>query len=232
MSYYDPYYDPYYASGYQGYPAAQPTYQPTTVPVATPTPSVPGDNISMPTPSISPTVPSPNTVTAAAPSLMDTLDKYKFIIIGVVCLIVLISISISVIFFTSSSTPKPAPNDKLNTTSPPLASTPVTQPSASTTSPPGITTPATSVTSTTVPPVTSTTVPPVTTKQPTQLTPSSVFCNDNNLRNIILKYPYWVSNDQIAAVNILANITDTVPSSLQSMSNLQLYRLLKDKCKL
>lgn len=218
MSYYDPYYDPYYASGYQGYPAAQPTYQPTTVPVATPTPSVPGDNISMPTPSA--TVPSPTTV--AAPSLMDTLDKYKFIIIGVVCLIVLISISISVIFFTSSSTPKPAPNDKLNTTSPPSASTPGTQPSASTTSPPGITTPATSTT----------TVPPVTTKQPTQLTPSSVFCNDNNLRNIILKYPYWVSNDQIAAVNILANITGTVPSSLQSMSNLQLYRLLKDKCKL
>jgi hypothetical protein len=52
------------------------------------------------------------------------------------------------------------------------------------------------------------------------------------LRNIILKYPYWVSNDQIAAVNILANINGTVPSKLQSMTNAQLYRQLKDRCKL
>jgi hypothetical protein len=214
MSYYDPYYDPYYASGYEGYPAPQPFYQPTPVPVPPPPPpsmipiSQP-PSVGFETPSVSTSV---TTIPTPAPSLMDSINKYKYIIIGGVCLILIISIILSVVFFTSSPAKKPTPNEKLNTST---TSTP--QPAKGDTTP-------------TPQPAKGDTTP--TTSKPINITPSSVFCNDTNLKNIILKYPYWISNDHIAAVNILANISGTVPSTLQSMSNEQLYKQLKSKCQI
>ena len=222
MSYYDPYYDPYYASGYEGYPAPQPVYQPAPIPVPPPPPPMipisQPPSVGLETHSVSSSV---TTTPTPAPSLMDSINKYKYIIIGGVCLILIISIILSVVFFTSSPSKKPTPNDKLNTSTtsspqPAKGDTIIPQPAKGDTITPQ---PAKGDTTTPIP-------------KPINITPSSVFCNDTNLKNIILKYPYWISNDHIAAVNILANITGTVPSTLQSMSNEQLYKQLKSKCQL
>ena len=79
MSYNNPYYDPYYNTYYDPY-VIQDAYQ-QSIPVSQP----------LSQPEVS------NTSVIDTSSLSETFDKYKYVIIGSICLIIIISI-ITLIF--------------------------------------------------------------------------------------------------------------------------------------